>query len=152
MPVAPELERLSRHELIARAQRFGVPRPELMTRVELTDEIVRRSETDPTERKRARGWLGMGLLLAATIGIGWVCGGPTRATRKSLAVTTGVRNAAVALVIVSGNFADTAAVTAVVAYGIASILATLVYAFLFASVIEPTGCNPIKPAESASRT
>jgi predicted Na+-dependent transporter len=86
---------------------------------------------------RPRGWLGMGLLLAATLGIGWVCGGPTRATRKSLAVTTGVRNAAVALVIVSGNSADTAAVTAVVAYGIASIFATLGFSFLLGAVPEP---------------
>jgi len=40
-------------------------------------------------------------------------------------VTTGVRNAAVGLVIVSANFADTPAMTAVVAYALVSIFGTL---------------------------
>lgn len=79
-----------------------------------------------------RGWFGILLLLAASLGIGWLCGGPTSATRKSLAVTTAVRNAAVGLVIVSSNFADSAAVTAVVAYALVSIFATLGCAFLIA--------------------
>jgi bile acid:Na+ symporter, BASS family len=90
---------------------------------------------------RPRGWMAMAILLAATIGIGWVCGGPARPTRKALAVTTGIRNAAVALVIVSGNFADTAAVTAVVAYALVSIFATLGSAYLLAAA-EPAGRNP----------
>jgi bile acid:Na+ symporter, BASS family len=81
-----------------------------------------------------RGWAGMLLLLAASLGIGWICGGPARATRKSLAVTTAARNAAVALVIVSGNFADTPAVTAVVAYALVSICATLGCAVLLGTV------------------
>jgi predicted Na+-dependent transporter len=89
---------------------------------------------------RPRGWMAMAILLAATIGIGWVCGGPVRTTRKALAVTTGVRNAAVALVIVSGNFADTSAVTAVVAYALVSIFATLGCAKLLAAA-EPAGRN-----------
>jgi BASS family bile acid:Na+ symporter len=73
---------------------------------------------------RLRGWGGMLLLLAASLGTGWLCGGPTHATRCTLAVTTGVRNAAVALVIVSANFVDTPAVTAVVAYALVSIFGT----------------------------
>jgi BASS family bile acid:Na+ symporter len=85
---------------------------------------------------RPRGWVGMLLLLAASLGVGWVCGGPAPATRKSLALTTAVRNAAVGLVIVSANFADTPAVTAVVAYALVSIFATLGCSFLFAAV-EP---------------
>jgi BASS family bile acid:Na+ symporter len=96
---------------------------------------------------RARGWIAMALLLAAMLGIGWVCGGPARATRKALAVTTGVRNAAVGLVIVSGNFADTAAVTAVVAYALLSIFATLGCAFLLAAAAGPDANTP---AESKS--
>jgi BASS family bile acid:Na+ symporter len=78
---------------------------------------------------RPRGWAGMLLLVAASLGIGWICGGPSRATRKSLAVT---------LVIVSGNFADSPAVTAVVAYALVSILATLGCAFLLGAVPAPT--------------
>jgi BASS family bile acid:Na+ symporter len=79
---------------------------------------------------RLRGWLGMLLLWASSLGIGWLCGGPTRETRTSLAITTATRNAAVALVIVAGNFANTPAVTAVVAYAFVSIFATLGCAFL----------------------
>jgi len=78
-----------------------------------------------------RGWIGMMLLLAASLGTGWLCGGPAHATRRTLAVTTGVRNAAVGLVIVSANFAGTPAVTAVVAYGLVSIFGTLACALLF---------------------
>lgn len=74
---------------------------------------------------RVRGWFGMTLLLAASLGIGWLCGGTGAATRRALMVTTGLRNAAVALVIVSENFADTPAVTAVVAYALVSIFGTL---------------------------
>jgi BASS family bile acid:Na+ symporter len=86
---------------------------------------------------RLRGWTGMLLLLAASLAIGWLCGGPGLATRKSLALTTAVRNAAVGLVIVSANFADTPAVTAVVAYALVSIFVTLGCAFLFAAVPRP---------------
>src|SRR5262249_36838383 len=85
---------------------------------------------------RLRGWFGMLLLLGTSLGIGWLCGGPGRPTRKSLAVTTGAHNAAVALVIVSKNFADTPAVTAVIAYALLSILGTLACAFLFATLSD----------------
>jgi BASS family bile acid:Na+ symporter len=80
---------------------------------------------------RLRGWLGMLLLLGASLGIGWLCGGPFQAARRAMAVTTGVRNAAVGLVIVSANFANTPAVTAVVAYACVSIFGTLASAILF---------------------
>jgi BASS family bile acid:Na+ symporter len=82
---------------------------------------------------RPQGWIGMFLLLAASLGIGWLCGGLASATRKALAVTTGARNAAVALVIVADNFANTPAVTAVVAYALVSIFGTLGCALLFAT-------------------
>ena len=86
---------------------------------------------------RMRGWIGMLLLVIASLCIGWLCGGPARATRKALSVTTGVRNAAVGLVIVSNNFADSAAVSAVAAFAIISIFATLGCSFLFAAIPEP---------------
>jgi BASS family bile acid:Na+ symporter len=78
-----------------------------------------------------RGWFGMLLLLAASLGIGWLLGGPGVASRRTLALTTGVRNAAVGLVIVTHNFAGTPAVTAVVSYALVSILGGLACAFLF---------------------
>jgi BASS family bile acid:Na+ symporter len=79
---------------------------------------------------RLRGWFGILLLQAASLGAGWLCGGPAPATRRSLAVTTGVRNAAVGLVIVSANLAGSPAVTALVAYALVSIFGTLAAAAL----------------------
>ena len=49
---------------------------------------------------RPRGWFGMGLLLMASLGLGWSCGGPGVASRKALATTTATRNVALGLVIV----------------------------------------------------
>jgi BASS family bile acid:Na+ symporter len=86
------------------------------------------TQFETLEAIRLRDWTGMLLLLLATLIIGWLCGGPAADTRRALTVTTGLRNAAVGLVIVSANFAGTAAVTAVVAYSIVSIFGTLVYA------------------------
>jgi bile acid:Na+ symporter, BASS family len=88
---------------------------------------------------RPLGWFGMLLLLAASLVIGWLFGGPAVANRKALAVTTAARNAAVGLVIASNNFADTPAVTAVVAYAIVSIVATFGCAVLLAKVPETAG-------------
>jgi predicted Na+-dependent transporter len=91
-------------------------------------------EYQTLETIRMRGWFGMLLLLAASLGIGWLCGGPGRATRKTLALTTASRNAAVGLVIVSNNFPDTPAVTALIAFALFSILGTLASAFALAKV------------------
>jgi len=62
-----ELEALTRDGLIERARRLGVPRPEVMTRVEMIDEIIRRQETDAIARRRARGWLGVARDLVASL-------------------------------------------------------------------------------------
>ena len=53
---------------------------------------------------RPRAWLGMGLLLMASLGLGWSCGGPGIVSRKALATTTATRNVAVGLVIATSNF------------------------------------------------
>ena len=85
------------------------------------------------------------LLLAASLAIGWICGGPTLATRKTLAVTTASRNAAVGLVIVANSFAGTAAATAVVAFALLSIFGTLVSAILLSLRPDPA---PVLPSPS----
>ena len=85
---------------------------------------------------RLRGWMGMALLFFASLGIGWLCGGTDVAIRKALALTTTARNAAVGLVIVNSNFPETAAVTAVVAYGLVSILGTFACALLLGKIIK----------------
>ena len=79
---------------------------------------------------RSRGWLGMGLLFAASLVIGWCCGGADRGACRALAMTTGVRNAAVGLAIAEANFAGTQAVTALVAYALVTIFGTLAVAVL----------------------
>ena len=79
---------------------------------------------------RFRGWIGMSLLLLASLWIGWLSGGSDTPTRKAVAIATATRNAAVALVIVTSNFAGTPAVTAVVAYGLFSTLGALGCALL----------------------
>jgi len=62
-----DLERLSREQLILKARVLGVERAELMTRVEMRDEIVRRSEPDIVQQKRARGFLGVARDLVASV-------------------------------------------------------------------------------------
>ena len=61
------LDGMSRDELIARARELGAKRAELMTRVELRDEIVRLTEEDPVVRRRSRGWLGVARDLVASV-------------------------------------------------------------------------------------
>ncbi len=89
-----------------------------------------------------RGWAGMSLLLAASLGIGWSCGGRDLAIRKALALTAAARNLAVGLVIAGSNFAGTPAVTAVVAYGVVSILGTLAGAALCSRFLPGESTNP----------
>ena len=67
MSTDPALDQLSREELVARARALGARRPEVMTRVELRDEIVRLSESDPAARRRSRGWLGVARDLVASV-------------------------------------------------------------------------------------
>jgi hypothetical protein len=67
LAIDPTLDQLSRDELITRARSLGARRPELMTRVELRDEIIRLGEVDPSVRRRTRGWLGVARDLVASV-------------------------------------------------------------------------------------
>jgi BASS family bile acid:Na+ symporter len=75
-----------------------------------------------------RGWVGMTVLLIASCASGWLLGGPGLDNRKAMALTTSLRNVGVGLVIATGNFNGTAAVTAGLAYGIFEIIGSLVLA------------------------
>jgi bile acid:Na+ symporter, BASS family len=77
---------------------------------------------------RARGFVGMLILLLATLVIGWLGGGPGRNARRTMALTTALRNVGVGLVIVTANFAGTPAVSAALAYGIVEVLGSLLLA------------------------
>jgi bile acid:Na+ symporter, BASS family len=74
------------------------------------------------------GFLGMLLLLVGSLAIGWLAGGPGRDRRRTVALTTSLRNVGVGLVIVTGNFAGTPAVSAALAYGIFEVLGSLLVA------------------------
>jgi bile acid:Na+ symporter, BASS family len=77
---------------------------------------------------RLRVYLGMVALLAASCVVGWLLGGPGSDNRKALMLTSSLRNVGVGLVIVTTGFSDTAAVTAVVVYGIVEIIGSLMLA------------------------
>jgi BASS family bile acid:Na+ symporter len=77
---------------------------------------------------RVRAYLGMVALLIASWVAGWLLGGPSTDTRKAMALTTSLRNVGVGLVIAIGNFPGTAAVTAVLVYGILEIVGSLLLA------------------------
>jgi BASS family bile acid:Na+ symporter len=77
---------------------------------------------------RLRGYIGMTVLLIGSWVVGWLLGGPGGDLRKSMALTTSLRNVGVGLVIAAGSFAGTPAVTAVVAYGILEIAGSLLLA------------------------
>ena len=65
-----------------------------------------------------RGYLGMLVLVLVGVRAGWVLGGPGRANRTAMTMATSVRNVGVSLVIATGSFAGTKAVTAATAFAI----------------------------------
>jgi hypothetical protein len=64
---ARDLDGLSRSDLIAKAEELGVEKANVLTRAELADEILRRSVSDPIERRLVRGLLGMARDLVARV-------------------------------------------------------------------------------------
>jgi BASS family bile acid:Na+ symporter len=81
---------------------------------------------------RLRGLLGMLVFLIASLVAGWLLGGPGRDRRKAMTLTTALRNVGVGLVIATGVFGSTAAVTAAVAYGLLELVGTLALALVWA--------------------
>jgi BASS family bile acid:Na+ symporter len=79
------------------------------------------------------GFAGMLILLIASLVIGWLAGGPERDDRRTMALTTSLRNVGLGLVIVTGNFSGTPAVSAALAYGIVEVLGSLVVALWWAT-------------------
>lgn len=65
-----------------------------------------------------RGFVGMFLLVAATFVTGWLMGGSNIATRRAVTAATSVRNVGVSMVLVTGSFPGTAAVSAATVYAL----------------------------------
>jgi BASS family bile acid:Na+ symporter len=91
-----------------------------------------------------RGWIGMAVLLIASCASGWLLGGPGIANRRALALTTSLRNVGVGLVIATGNFFGTAAVTAVLVYGLFEIIGSLLLAVGWSRLEAATTANAEK--------
>jgi bile acid:Na+ symporter, BASS family len=86
---------------------------------------------------RLTGFIGMSVLLAGSLLIGWLAGGPGRACRKSMALTTSLRNVGLGLVIATDNFAGSPVTSAALVYGIMQIVASLVVAFWWGREVRP---------------
>jgi BASS family bile acid:Na+ symporter len=86
---------------------------------------------------RPRGFAGMLVFLAASWTSGWLLGGRAIEGRTAMAITTALRNFSVGLVIATEAFAGTPAITAVVAYGLMSLLVTLASATLLGARHDP---------------
>jgi BASS family bile acid:Na+ symporter len=81
---------------------------------------------------RLRGFVGMLALLIASWVAGWLLGGPENDTRKTMTLTTSLRNVGVGLVIATDTFAGTPAVTAALAYGLFEVIGSLLLALAWA--------------------
>lgn len=76
----------------------------------------------------------MGALLVASWGAGWMCGGPTHEDRRSMMLTTALRNVGVGLAIAGASFPGTSAVTAVLVYGLVESFGTLLLALVLGRI------------------
>jgi BASS family bile acid:Na+ symporter len=88
-----------------------------------------------------RAFAGMSLLLLATVGIGWLLGGPGADHRKTMAIMTSVRNAGVTLVIVASSFPGTRAVTAATAYALVQTIAMALIAIGWGRLASATAAT-----------
>jgi bile acid:Na+ symporter, BASS family len=77
---------------------------------------------------RPIAFVGMFALLLASLTAGWLLGGPTVEGRKTMALTTSLRNAGVSMVIAAGSFPGTQALTAVLAYALIEVIGSLALA------------------------
>jgi BASS family bile acid:Na+ symporter len=88
---------------------------------------------------RPAGFAGMLVLLIASLASGWFAGGPDRMDRKAVALATSLRNVGVGLVIATGSFAGTPAVSAALAYGIIEIVGSLLLAMMWGRSTATSG-------------
>jgi BASS family bile acid:Na+ symporter len=80
-----------------------------------------------------RGILAGMLLIALGFGIGWMLGGPGIDTRRALALGTGQRNIAAALVVASESFSDPSVVVMVIVVTIVGLLTLMPLCHVLAS-------------------
>lgn len=89
-----------------------------------------------------RAFAGMLALVAASVAAGWLLGGPGSGNRTAMVMATSVRNVGVTLVIVTGSFAETPAVTAATAFGIFQTILMLLVALACGRLARTMGNPP----------
>jgi BASS family bile acid:Na+ symporter len=92
---------------------------------------------------RLIGYVGMLSLLTATMVAGSLASRQTSDERKGLVITTSVRNVGVSLVIVTGSFPGTAAITSATVYALFQTLVMVVVAFAWGR-LTPAGIVLVK--------
>jgi len=90
---------------------------------------------------RLKGLIGMLLLLMVSLTSGWLLGGRGVESRKTLSLTTSLRNVGVGLVIATSAFGGTPAVTAVLAYGLVGVLGAFFLAWYWGR--SPVSCGAV---------
>jgi BASS family bile acid:Na+ symporter len=91
--------------------------------------------------------IGITMLFVSSALAGWWLGGPGTGLRKAVTLNTTIRNVPVAMVIVSGNFAGTPAVSATFVYSLFSTLGTMFLALLLRNFgPEPSSKPEMPPA------
>src|SRR6266851_5456009 len=84
-----------------------------------------------------RGILAGLLFIALGLGTGWLLGGPNAGTKRVMALGTGQRNIAAALVVASQSFSDPKVVVMVIVVAIVGLIILIPLSRAFASLIEP---------------
>lgn len=93
---------------------------------------------------RPAAYGGMLALVGGSVAAGWLLGGSGTPTRTAMAMATSVRNVGVAMVIATGSFAGTAAVTAATAFAVLQTLAMAVIALLWGRLVSVAAESPIQ--------
>lgn len=95
---------------------------------------------------RPASYAGMLAMVAATLILGWLAGGPGKDQRKTMAITTSTRNVGVALVIAATSFPGTPAISSAIAYALFQTVAVLLVAILW-GLISPGSSAQSKSAD-----
>ena len=118
-----------RRKWSAAAQRLKKPADKLSALLSLaTFGLIVFAQFPALAAIQPKGFLGMGILLVASLTAGWMLGGTDASNRRALSLTTALRNVGVGLVIGMRTFAGTPAVIAIAAYGIIEIIAAVALA------------------------
>jgi len=96
---------------------------------------------------RPRAFVGMLALVLAALAAGWLLSLPGSGNRRAMAITTGVRNVGVALVIATGSFPGTPAVTAALAFGLFQTIVMGFVALGWGRVASPVPAMVAPPAK-----